>query len=303
MKRTVIRLLVALVCSVTLLGCDNKAALEAVKTQAMSLVGEYAPQLKGLTEKAGAIDGMLAKIPAGVPGADALKKSFAAHKEKLTGLSSMVGDAEGSFNKAIESGDKAGVEALLSKFQGGKDTIASLTSGFGDTEKSVGALMAKVKDGTAFLTWTKTLPGGFKLVGSDKGIEHDLVEFIENKDMAVDEKKWFNFDRLLFKTGSAALDMGKSKHQLEMVHQILKAYPNVKGQIGGYTDNTGDAGKNVELSQKRADDVKNKLVAMGIDAGRFETKGYGAEHPVCPANDTPKCREQNRRISVNVTAK
>ena len=303
MKRTTTHLLLALVFSAALSGCDNKAALEAVKTQGMSLVGEHAPQLKGLTDKLGAVEGMLGKIPTNVPGADALKKTLAGHQDKLKGLSSLFGGAEGSFNKAIEAGDMAGVKSLMTKFEGSKDTIASLTTGLGDTEKSVGALMSKVKDGTAYLTWSKKLPGGFELIGSDKGIEHDLVEFIENKGMAVDSDKWFNFDRLLFKTGSADLDMAKSKHQLEMVHQIFKAYPAVKATVGGYTDNTGDAAKNVELSKKRADDVRNKLVSMGIDAARFKTEGYGAEHPICPANDTPKCRQQNRRISVNITAK
>jgi K(+)-stimulated pyrophosphate-energized sodium pump len=41
---------------------------------------------------------------------------------------------------------------------------------------------------------------------------------------------------------------------------------------------------------------------MGIKPPRLEAQGYGAEHPLCPANDTEFCRAQNRRIAVQVTA-
>ena len=36
---------------------------------------------------------------------------------------------------------------------------------------------------------------------------------------------------------------------------------------------------------------------------RLEAEGYGAEHPVCAANDTDECKAQNRRIALRVTAK
>ena len=68
------------------------------------------------------------------------------------------------------------------------------------------------------------------------------------------------------------------------------------------TCGTGNAAANLKLSDGRAKNVMNALVAGGIDQSRLEAKGYGEEHPVA-SNDTEEGRAQNRRISLLVTAK
>jgi outer membrane protein OmpA-like peptidoglycan-associated protein len=82
----------------------------------------------------------------------------------------------------------------------------------------------------------------------------------------------------------------------------MKCYPNVNLKIGGYTDNVGDAAANQRLSQARAENTKQAIVAQGIDASRLEAEGYGPDHPVA-SNDTEQGRQQNRRIDVRVTKK
>jgi K(+)-stimulated pyrophosphate-energized sodium pump len=72
--------------------------------------------------------------------------------------------------------------------------------------------------------------------------------------------------------------------------------------LGGYTDNVGAAASNLELSSKRAADVKAALVALGTDAARLESEGYGDQHPAA-SNDTEEGRTQNRRIAVSVRKK
>ena len=148
----------------------------------------------------------------------------------------------------------------------------------------------------------KKLASGFELKGNENGIESQLVAFIEDAARPVDKTTWFNFDRLLFETGSAQINMEKSKDQLANMVEIMKAFPNVAIKVGGYTDNTGSAAVNKKLSQDRADAVVKYLTAAGIDKTRMAAEGYGPEHPVA-SNDTEEGRAQNRRIAVRVTKK
>jgi OOP family OmpA-OmpF porin len=146
-----------------------------------------------------------------------------------------------------------------------------------------------------------TLPDGTVLNVPENGIENQLVKFINDPSRPVDSTTWFNFDRLLFDTGSATLQPS-SQEQLNNIAAILKAYPNVHVKIGGYTDNVGDAASNLALSKARALNVMNAIVAAGIDPSRLESEGYGEDHPVAD-NSTEDGRAQNRRIALRVTAK
>lgn len=148
----------------------------------------------------------------------------------------------------------------------------------------------------------KKLASGFELKGNLDGIESGLIGFIESA-KPVDKTTWFTFDRLTFQTASAELDMAKSTDQLTNIVEIMKAFPKVKLKIGGYTDSDGDDKANMKLSQARADNTKVALVKMGVAADRLAAEGYGEQHPVCPANDTPECKAKNRRIDVRVTEK
>jgi len=145
------------------------------------------------------------------------------------------------------------------------------------------------------------LPDGVELNIPQFGIESKLINFLNDSSKSVDTTTWFNFDRLLFDTGKATLQPS-SQEQLNNIAAILKAYPNVHAKIGGYTDNTGDPAANVALSEARAKNVMDALVAAGIDPSRLESKGYGDQYPVGD-NSTEEGRAQNRRIALLVTQK
>ncbi len=119
----------------------------------------------------------------------------------------------------------------------------------------------------------------------------------------VDKTTWFDFDRLVFLTESADIDFPKSRSQLENVVAILEAYPAVKLKIGAGLHRRRSGRPQQEALDRRAQMVRTALIRMGVTPTRLEEEGFGAEHPICPANDSEFCRAQNRRTAVHVTAK
>jgi outer membrane protein OmpA-like peptidoglycan-associated protein len=86
---------------------------------------------------------------------------------------------------------------------------------------------------------------------------------------------------------------------LDEVATALKSHDVKHANIDGHTDSSGDAAFNKQLSQQRAEAVREYLVGKGVEAARLDAKGYGAEKPVAP-NTTKKGREQNRRVEFNI---
>lgn len=104
-----------------------------------------------------------------------------------------------------------------------------------------------------------------------------------------------------FASGSSKIT--KSSYEvLDQAVKLLKEYPDVRLEIGGYTDNVGRAATNTKLSQKRAESVKKYFNDNGIDLLRLEAKGYGPENPVA-SNKTRTGRAQNRRIEFKLLMK
>jgi outer membrane protein OmpA-like peptidoglycan-associated protein len=78
---------------------------------------------------------------------------------------------------------------------------------------------------------------------------------------------------------------------------VLKQNPQRNVLIEGFTDSTGSAPHNQELSERRATSVRNALQEMGVASGRVATQGYGQTYPVA-ANDTSANRQLNRRVEI-----
>ncbi len=147
---------------------------------------------------------------------------------------------------------------------------------------------------------SRALPDGTSLRFPAASTETRLLEFIESA-RPVDRDSWFEFDRINFETDSANL-RADSREQLSNIAAIIKAYPPVRVKIGGYTDNSGDPGANLRLSQARAESVMAELRNQGVGSDRIEAEGYGDQHPIAD-NATTDGRAKNRRVAVRVTAR
>jgi outer membrane protein OmpA-like peptidoglycan-associated protein len=90
-----------------------------------------------------------------------------------------------------------------------------------------------------------------------------------------------------------------SKPILDRAVEVLQEYPQVRIEISGHTDSAGSYEHNVDLSQRRAESVKNYLIEAGVDGARIETRGAGPNEPIA-TNDTKDGRAQNRRIEVKI---
>jgi OmpA-OmpF porin, OOP family len=76
---------------------------------------------------------------------------------------------------------------------------------------------------------------------------------------------------------------------------IMKKNPDLKVRIDGYTDSTGTEAYNLDLSERRAEAVKDFFISRGIAPERITTKGFGIANPVA-SNKTKEGRAKNRRV-------
>jgi OOP family OmpA-OmpF porin len=99
-----------------------------------------------------------------------------------------------------------------------------------------------------------------------------------------------------FRSGTWELTSA-AETDLDGIAQVLLAYPSLRIEIAGYTDNVGEERRNIWLSQTRADAVKLYLSRQGVPRDRMVTRGYGPADPVA-SNATPEGRARNRRVEL-----
>jgi len=85
------------------------------------------------------------------------------------------------------------------------------------------------------------------------------------------------------------------KKRLSRVIRLLKEMPDIDVEIVGFTDDVGSKAYNLDLSLRRAESVRNYMVAQGIDRRRLSVAGRGMADPFV-SNSTPEGRAVNRRV-------
>jgi len=107
-----------------------------------------------------------------------------------------------------------------------------------------------------------------------------------------------NMSDVLFDTGSYTLKPG-AREKLAKISGIVLAHPGLNLQIEGHTDSVGSDEFNQQLSERRADSVRDFLAEQGVPASSITAKGFGKTQPVA-SNDTAEGRQRNRRVELVV---
>ena len=101
----------------------------------------------------------------------------------------------------------------------------------------------------------------------------------------------FDFDKATIRPEGKAILNGAAA--------LLKTHDRVVVEVAGHTDSIGSEEYNQGLSERRANAVKDYLVAQGITATRLTARGYGELRPIA-SNDTEEGRAENRRVELIV---
>jgi len=107
-----------------------------------------------------------------------------------------------------------------------------------------------------------------------------------------------NMSDVLFDTGSYTLKPG-AREKMAKISGILLAHPGLTLQIEGHTDSVGSEEFNQQLSERRADSVRDFLAEQGVSGSSITARGFGKTQPVA-SNDTPEGRQRNRRVELVV---
>ena len=102
--------------------------------------------------------------------------------------------------------------------------------------------------------------------------------------------------QIQFETGSAVIKPASYK-LLQEIQESAVVAEGLKVGVFGHTDNVGNDDKNQQLSEQRAESVKNYLISKGLPENRIESKGFGAADPVGD-NNTTEGKAKNRRVQI-----
>lgn len=173
-----------------------------------------------------------------------------------------------------------------------RGNVITLGGTLSDTERST--LASTLKE--LFAGYTLN---GLEPPGATAGAGEVLKSLLPGQYSAADLVKALNLMSVEFDSGSASIDSA-SVAVLDDAAEALKNAPaGTRVEIGGYTDDTGNAEANRGLSDARANAVRNKLIELRVPAEMLTAKGYGDGRPIA-GNTTEEGRAKNRRMEFTV---
>lgn len=115
--------------------------------------------------------------------------------------------------------------------------------------------------------------------GPQRGSQADLVT-------NVGDRVFFDFDSFQLRVDA--------REMLEKQAEWLKQNAGIAVWVEGHADERGTREYNLALGERRANAIRDYLVALGVDQNRMQTRSYGKERPVDPSS-TREAWEKNRR--------
>lgn len=153
------------------------------------------------------------------------------------------------------------------------------------------------------------LPNGseyqVKIKSFDQAMNYTAIQIEESdQDMEFDIgimyelPKTYTLKDVNFDTNSANLK-SSSFQSLDELAELLLLKEKLKIELAGHTDSDGEADMNLDLSQRRADAVRNYLIKKGVPSNRVTAVGYGETQPIA-TNSTDEGKALNRRTEVRI---
>jgi outer membrane protein OmpA-like peptidoglycan-associated protein len=122
-------------------------------------------------------------------------------------------------------------------------------------------------------------------------------------DVKVEKDLVIELFHIYFDLASSSI-RNEAKQDLDTFYQLLMKYPGMSGEIMAHTDARGEAAANLQLSQRRADAVRQYLIDQGIEADRLVARGYGETQLVNHCADGVDCTDEqhqrNRRVEFRI---
>lgn len=180
----------------------------------------------------------------------------------------------------------------------------------GVTVDSAGCPLDSDRDGVAnYKDNCPNTPSGVSVDGNGCPLDTDGDSVADYKDECPNTKAGAKVDNrgcelkarielrgVTFANNSAKLT-GDSAEVLTDMAITLKRYPDLKVEVAGHTDGSGTRAYNLQLSERRANAVRDYLIGQGVDGDNLTAKGYGPDHPLV-SNSTREGRAKNRRVEL-----
>jgi outer membrane protein OmpA-like peptidoglycan-associated protein len=272
---------------------SDKKAVEAAAREAV----ETAEEARVMAVKQKAEDDAQAKAAADRKAAQDQAAAEAKRRQDAELARQQAEAAKADAERMKQEAEKAAAEAALQKQEAEKATAAALAQ---QQAAQAAAEQAARERAAAQADAEKARQAAAQAEAEKTQLRKQLLDQLNSILQTRDSARGLivNMSDVLFDTGSYTLKPG-AREKLAKISGILLAHPGLTMQIEGHTDSVGSDDFNQQLSERRADSVRDFLAEQGVASSSITAKGFGKTQPVA-SNDTAEGRQRNRRVELVV---